>query len=81
MPKNPERASRGGDVSGTTKTDNDWGVGAATTVADASYEPGYGSIDATLEAGYVSMADVKQGYCSYGVGAGMARPKGIIGGR
>lgn len=80
MPKNPERASRGGDVPGTTKTDNDWGVGAATTVADASYEPGY-DLDTTTEAGYVSMADIKQGYASYGVATGSARPKGIIGGR
>lgn len=80
MPSNPERASRGGDVSGTTKTDNEWGVGSAITVADASYDPGY-DIDTTLEAGYVTLADVKQGYCSYGVGAGMGRPKGIIGGR
>jgi hypothetical protein len=80
MPSNPERSTRGGDVSGTCKTDNEWGVGSATTVADASYEPGY-ELDTTMEAGYVSMADIKAGYCSYGVGAGMARPKGIIGGR
>jgi hypothetical protein len=79
MPRNPERAARGGDVEGTCKTDNDWGVGSATTVADASYEPGY-SIDRTLEEGYASKADVKQGYCSYGVGIGEGRPKGIIGG-
>ena len=80
MPANPERSTRGGDVAGTTKTDNEWGVGSATIVADASYEPGY-DIDVTMEAGYVTLADVKQGYCSYGVGAGEARPKGIIGGR
>lgn len=81
MPKNPERGARGGDVSGTTKTDNDWGVGSATTVADASYEPGYECVTETMREGYVSLADVKQGYCSYGVGTGEARPKGIIGGR
>lgn len=80
MPSNPERGSRGGDVSGSCKTDNEWGVGSPVTVADASYEPGY-DIDVTLEAGYVTMADVKAGYCSYGVGTGEARPKGIIGGR
>lgn len=80
MPSNPERSSRGGDVSGTTKTDNEWGVGSPTTVADASYEPGYDT-DTTMEAGYVSLADVKAGYCSYGVGVGAGRPKGIIGGR
>lgn len=79
MPSNSDR-SRGGDVSGTCKTDNEWGVGSAVTVADASYEPGY-PLESTISEGYVSMADVKAGYCSYGVGVGMARPKGIIGGR
>jgi hypothetical protein len=81
MPANPDRAAKGGDVAGTCKTNNDWGVGSATTVAEASYDPGYSEMDATLKAGYFSMADVKQGYCSYGVGTGEARPKGIIGGK
>ena len=80
MPSNPDRASRGGDVSGTTKTDNEWGVGSPVTVADASYEPGY-SLESSLSEGYVSQADLKQGYCSYGVAIGKGRPKGIIGGR
>jgi hypothetical protein len=80
MPSNPERGSRGGDVEGSCKTDNEWGVGNAVTVADASYEPGY-DIDVTLEAGYASMADLKAGYCSYGVGIGAGRPKGMIGGK
>lgn len=65
MPANPERATRGGDVSGTTKTDGLWGVGAPIDVASASYEPGY---DRFL--GYASAADVKAGYCSYGVSIG-----------
>jgi hypothetical protein len=80
MPSNPERASRGGDVSGTTRTDVEGAVGSPITVAEASYEPGY-SIEETLEAGYVSMADLKQGYSSYGVGIGEGRPKDMIGGR
>lgn len=80
MPSNPERASRGGDVSGTCRTDNEWGVGSPTTVAEASFEPGY-SLDTTMEAGYVTMADVKAGYCSYGVASGETRGKGYVGGR
>jgi hypothetical protein len=72
MPSNPERGSRGGDVSGTCKTDNEWGVGSPITVADASYEPGY-DVESTLKAGYVSMADVKAGYCSYGKATGEGR--------
>ena len=80
MPNNPERATRGGDVSGTTKTDVEGAVGSPITVAEASYDPGY-SIDSTMEAGYVSNADLKQGYSSYGVGVGDAKGKGYIGGR
>jgi hypothetical protein len=82
MPANPERASRGGDVTGECKTDNQWGVGSATTVADASYEPGY-EFGGTLKDGgwSVSKADIKQGYCSYGVGIGEGRPSGMIGGK
>lgn len=79
MPANPERGSRGGDVSGTCKTDGLWGVGAPIDVADASYEPGYECVSATMEAGYVTLADVKAGYCSYGVATGEKRVKGIIG--
>lgn len=80
MPSNPERASRGGDMPGTTKTDVEGAVGSPITVAEASYEPGY-SIESTLDAGYVSMADLKQGFCSYGEGIGAKRIPGIIGGR
>ena len=78
MVYNPERKSRGGDVPGETKTDNEWGVGRPIEVAEASYEPGY-PLGETLD--YYTMADVKQGYASYGVAVGEARPKGIIGGR
>jgi hypothetical protein len=65
MPNNPERASRGGDVSGTTKTDVV--LGSPIDVADASYDPGY-------EIGYpldgVSAAELKQGFTSYGKSVG-----------
>lgn len=80
MPNNPERAARGGDVPGTTRTDVEGAVGSPITVAEASYEPGY-STETTMDAGYVSMADLKQGFCSYGVGVGAARGKGYVGGR
>lgn len=76
MPKNPERATRGGDVSGTTRTDVDGAVGSPITVADASYDPGYECLEETLEAGYVSKADLKRGFGSYGVVIGEGRPKG-----
>ena len=76
MPKNPERATRGGDVSGTTRTDVDGAVGSPITVADASYDPGYDCLEETLEAGYVSKADLKRGFGSYGVVIGEGRPKG-----
>jgi hypothetical protein len=76
MARNPERRDRGGDVEGSTKTDNDWGVGEATTVAEASYDPGY-PVDNSLPD--TTMADVKQGYTSYGVSIGDGQPKGMIG--
>ena len=65
MPANPERASRGGDMPGTTKIDAQWSVGSPIEVATASYEPGYEPF-----LGYATMAEVKQGYQSYGVGVG-----------
>lgn len=80
MPSNSERASRGGDVSGDTRTDVEGAVGSPVTVAKASYDPGY-SLEETLEAGYVSEADLKQGFSSYGEGIGASRIPGIIGGR
>ena len=76
---NSQRSSRGGDVDGMTKTDVEGAVGSPIEVAKASYDPGY-PVDVTLDAGYVSPADLKQGYSSYGVGIGDGRPKGIIGG-
>jgi len=65
---------RGGDVKGTCKTDVDGAVGSPITVAEASYEPGY---EIGEGYGYLSKADVKQGYCSYGIGIGEGRPKGM----
>jgi len=76
--RNPERATRGGDVEGTDRTDAV--LGKPLDVGAASYDPGY-SLEETLEAGYINEADLKQGYCSYGVGVGDGRPKGIIGGK
>lgn len=80
MPKNPERAAKGGDVEGTDRTDIDGAVGSPLTVAAASFDPGY-SLDETLDAGYISEADLKRGFCSYGVCIGEGRPKEIIGGK
>lgn len=78
MPNNPERASRGGDVSGTTKTDVEGAVGSPITVADASYDPGYPLGDSLQ---YETTADLKQGYASYGVAIGEKRGPGYEGGR
>lgn len=80
MPKNPERSWAGGDVEGETKTDAEWGVGKPIDIAKASFEPGY-SLETTLSEGYIDAADLKAGYCSYGVAVGSGRPKGMIGGR
>lgn len=67
MPNNPNRASQGGDVEGTTMNDRDRGLGDAITVAKASFDPGY-SLKETLSDGRtdVSPADLKLGYCTYG---------------
>lgn len=78
MPFNPNRRFQGGDVEGTTKTDVEGAVGAPIEVALASYDPGYPLGD-TLE--YETMADLKQGFASYGVAVGEARGKDYIGGR
>lgn len=80
MPKNPERAARGGDVEGMDRTDVDGAVGSPLEVAAASFDPGY-SLEETLEAGYVTEADLKKGFCSYGVSVGEGMPRGIIGGK
>lgn len=77
MPSNPERASRGGDVSGTTKTDVEGAVGSPITVAEASYDPGY-PFGQTLD--YETPANLKMGYASYGVAVGDRRGPGYIGG-
>jgi hypothetical protein len=81
MPYNPERRIRGGDVEGTTKTDVEGATGSPIEVAEASYDAGYECQDETMEVGYVTMADLKQGFCSYGVGVGAARGKDYIGGK
>ena len=78
MPYNPERKSRGGDVQGETKTDAQWSVGGPIDVAEASYDPGYPLGESLQDE---TMADLKQGYCSYGVQVGDKRGKGFIGGR
>ena len=65
MPKNPTRASQGGAVDGTTRIDVT--QGEACEVASASYDPGY---DFGASLGYVSKADLKQGFCGYGKAVG-----------
>lgn len=71
MPKNPNRSAQGGDVEGDTINDQERGLGEATSVAKASYDPGY-SLETTLgDAGIkVSVADIKMGYCAYGKATG-----------
>lgn len=70
MLKNPARRSQGGDVEGETKIDVT--LGEPISVASASFDPGY-PIDVTLENGYVTKADLKQGYAAYGKGIGEGR--------
>lgn len=77
MPFNPERRSRGGDVEGMTRTDVEGAVGSPIEVSRASYDPGY-ELGESLE--YETAADLKQGYCSYGVAVGDKRGKDYIGG-
>lgn len=74
MIKNPERATRGGDVEGSQMTDVDLGLGPASDVASASFDPGYDD----LALGYATVADMKRGYMSYGVGVGDKRGKGYL---
>ena len=80
MISNPDRASRGGDVPGQTKTDINGAVGSALDVADASFDPGYDLEDSLCDMtpGFVSVADLKRGYASYGVSVGDKRGKGFI---
>lgn len=68
MPKNPNRASQGGDVSGTTRTDVT--MGQPVEVAEASYDPGYPLENSLPD---TSLADLKQGYCGYGRSIGEGR--------
>jgi hypothetical protein len=75
MIKNPERATRGGDVEGSTKTDVANGLGPAADVASASYDPGY-DIENSLPD--TTMADVIHGFCTYGVSVGEKRGKGYL---
>jgi len=69
MVENPNRG-RGGDVSGTTMTDNRDGVGSGLEVAKASFDPGY-EYGAAL--GYASEEDLLKGYCSGGKSVGEGR--------
>lgn len=70
MPKNPGRREQGGDVEGMETVDQEGALpGQSVDVARASFDPGY-SLDETLQAGYVTKADVKRGFCSYGIGIG-----------
>lgn len=64
---NPNRSAQGGDVEGDTINDKGYGLGEPITVAKASYDPGY-SLETTLTDADidVSVADLKQGYCTYG---------------
>jgi hypothetical protein len=73
MISNPERKTRGGDVEGQEMTDVENGLGPATSVASASYDPGY-----PIELDTVTMADLKQGYASYGVAIGAKRGAGYL---
>ena len=73
MVRNPSRRSQGGDVEGTEKTDVV--LGSPIDVAAASFEPGY-DLDETLDAGYVTKADLKRGFCSYGIAVGDESPQG-----
>lgn len=72
---NPERATRGGDVEGTSRTDITGACGDAIEVAEASYDPGYPLENSLPD---TTMADAKRGYCTYGVSIGEARGKGYL---
>ena len=68
---NPNRAAQGGDVEGDTYNNQGRGSGKPTTVAKASYDPGY-SLETTLSDGGIKVApaDLKLGYCGYGKATG-----------
>jgi hypothetical protein len=61
--------NQGGDVKGTTRTDNSEGVGEAVSVASASFEPGYDLGKGMGEEGQ-TMADLKRGFSNYGKSTG-----------
>lgn len=63
--------AQGGDVSGTTKTDDT--QGKSLSVASASFDPGY-DLSTTLSAGYVKKEALKQGFCDYGTCVGDGAP-------
>lgn len=69
MPKNPSRASQGGDVEGEEPIEVSQGV--TIEVAKASFDPGYDLTTTLSDAGTViSEADLREGYCSYGKAIG-----------
>ena len=81
MIKNPERATRGGDVEGSQMTDVDDGLGPAQSVGSASFDPGYdleSSLCDASGAGFATVADMKRGFTSYGVSVGDKRGKGYL---
>jgi hypothetical protein len=61
--------SQGGDVQGTTRTDNSDGVGEALSVASASFDPGY-DFGKSLDGEGQTKADLMKGYSSYGKSTG-----------
>jgi hypothetical protein len=74
MPKNPERASRGGDVDGQTRIDVT--MGEAVEVASASFDGGYelgGSMEISAPSDRLNKADLVRGYATYGKAIGGGR--------
>lgn len=63
----PYHQNEARDVKGETPIDVSHGE--AVKVASASFDPGY-SLDTTLKAGFVTKADLVQGYCAYGKAVG-----------
>lgn len=69
MPANPNRKAQGGDVEGVTTTDVGLGLYIdPLKVSRASYDPGYdlGHICEAYPGDEYTMAEIKQGYASYG---------------
>jgi len=59
--------TQGGDVEGTVKCDVS--QGKAIEVAKACFDPGY-DLTETLDAGYISKADLIRGFVDHGIGVG-----------